>query len=150
MASSTPNTITLKNSGVRKEKLAGGAITPGHLITVNSSDQAVVHPTAGGNARKAFAVENDLIGNGIGDAYASGDTVQFEVYQPGDEVYALVPAAAAAIVIGDALESNGDGTLVLEGTTTATGDTDIVVGYALEAVDNSGGGAVARIKIEVA
>lgn len=150
MASSTPNTIVLKGTGVRKERLAGGTITPGHLVAVNTSDAAVVHPTAGGNARKAFAVENDLIGNGIGDNYSSGDTVQFEVFKSGDEVYALVPAGAQAIVIGDALESNGDGTLQKEGSATATGDNDIVVGYALEAVDNSGGGAVARIKIEVA
>lgn len=150
MASTTPNTVILKGNGYRKEADAAGTITPGHLVQCDSSGDVVVHATAGGNARKAFAVENDLIGNGITDNYTSGDRVQYNVFEPGNEVYAFVPAAAAAITIGTALESAGDGTLVAVGTATATGDTDIVVGYALEAVDNSGGASAARIKVEVA
>jgi len=150
MASTTPNTIILKGDGIRKEADAAGTITPGHLVEFDASGDLVVHATAGGNARKAFAVENDLIGNGITDNYVSGDRVQYNVFRSGDEVYALVPAGAAAIAIEAALESAGDGTLVNVGTATATGGTDIVVAYALEAVDNSGGGTAARIKVEVA
>lgn len=152
MASSTPNTIVLKGNGVRKERLAGGTITPGHLVLINTSDQVVVHPNAAQNARKMFAVENDIEGEGIDDNYTSGDTVQFETFQPGDEVYALVAALATAVTIGAALESAGDGTLRIQTADAASDQTqrDAVVAYAKEAVDNSGGSSVARIKVEVA
>jgi hypothetical protein len=152
MASSSPNTIILKCNGVRKEGIASGAITPGHLVEFGGANDLQVHSNAALNARKAFAVENDLIGNGITDAYALGDQVQYEVFYAGAEVYALVAAAATAITKGAALESAGDGTLRILTTDAATDDTqrDSVVAYALEAVDNSGGASAARIKVEVA
>lgn len=152
MASSTPNTIILKGNGCRKEGDAAGTITPGHLVQFDSSGDIVVHATAAGTARKAFAVENDLIGNGIGDNYTSGDRVQYNVFESGAEVYALVAASATAVTIGAALESAGDGTLRIQTTDAATDDTqrNSVVAYALEAVDNSGGATPARIKVEVA
>lgn len=148
----TPKTIILKGHGIRKEGVASGAITPGHLIEFGGANDLQVHGTAAGNARKAFAVENDLIGDGIDDAYALGDQVQYNVFQTGEEVYALVAAAATAIPKGAALESAGDGTVRIQTTDAATDDTqrDSVVGYALEAVDNSAGGSAARIRIEVA
>lgn len=150
LTNTTPNTIVLKGCGTRKEAIASGAITPGHLVEFGGAQDLRVHATAGGNARKAFAVENDLMGTGIDTAYALLDQVQYNVFKAGDEVYALVAAGAAAITKGNALESAGDGTLQVEGTATATGDTDIVVAYALESVDNSVGGSAVRIKVEVA
>jgi hypothetical protein len=47
------NTILLKGRGIRMEGPAGGSITPGHLVTVNSSGQIVVHNNAGGAALRA-------------------------------------------------------------------------------------------------
>lgn len=144
------NTIMLKGDGIYKEATAGGAITPGHLIVVNSSNAAVVHAGAEANAYPAFAAEQDVVGKDISDAYTSGDRVQYVIPQRGSEIYALVPAAAAAIVIGDELVSNGDGTLK-KVTTAAVTTLNLrrVVARAVEAVDNSGGGAPARIKVEI-
>jgi len=105
------NTIWLKGDGLVKEAKAGGGMTPGHLIKRNASNEFVVHATAGGDAApRMFALEQDFVGKGIATAYVQNDQVQALVPQPGAEIYALVPAAAAAVVIGDKLESNGDGT----------------------------------------
>lgn len=146
----TPKTILLKGDGVFKEAAAGGAVTPGHLININSSGAFVVHGTAGGDAFPMFAVEDDIQGKDITDAYASGDQCFAVVPARGAEIYALVPAAASAIVVGDILESNGDGTL-RKGAAAAVTATNLrrIVARALEAVNNSGGGTPARIKVEV-
>lgn len=144
-------TIVLRGGGIRKERKAGGAITPGHLVELNASDQFVVHSTAAGNAIAAFAVEAEVFGKDIDTAYASGDQCFVEYLPTGSEVYALVGAGAAAIAEGDYLESAGDGTLRKLATATATTQAQraSVVARALEAVDNSAGGTPARIKVEV-
>jgi hypothetical protein len=144
------NTIFLKGHGQIKEGNAGGAITPGHLLIKNTSDAYVVHATAEGNAYPVFAMEKDFVGKDLSTAYVSGERVQALHAIPGDEVYALVPASALAIVIGDELVSNGDGTLkkVTAGAV-AVGNLRRVVATALEAVDNSGGGSPARIRVQV-
>jgi hypothetical protein len=139
MAASTPHTILLKGRGQHEEAPAGGAITPGHLVKFNSSNALVVHATAAGAATPLFACENEINGKTIADAYATGDYVQAEFMYPGCQVYALVAAAAVAIVAGDLLESAGDGTLRKFGS-------GVVIAFAKEAVDNSGGGAAARIR----
>jgi hypothetical protein len=150
-----PTTILLRGRGLRREAPAGGAITPGHLVAYNSSGNLVVHGTAGAKTRPLFAVENELLGKGINDAYAVNDLVQAEELHVGD-VYALLPAAAAAIVIGDKLTSNGDGTLKKATAASQSGTTpftvtfaDHIIAEALEAVDNSGGGTPVRIKVAV-
>jgi hypothetical protein len=141
--SNPPHTILLKGDGVFKEGNAGGAITPGHLVTINTTAEAVVvHATAAAAASKLFAVENDIIGKGIDTAYASGDRVYYVACQPGCEINALVAAAAAAIVRGDLLESAGNGTL----RKLAAG---VALARALEAVDNSAGGTPHRLRVEV-
>ena len=133
------NTILLKGRGIRKEGVAGGTITPGHLLTINSSDALVVHATALGAAAALFAVENDIVGKTIDDNYVVNDYVQAEYLGSGCEVLGVVAAAAPAIVIGDLLESAGNGTLRKR-------TTGIAVAQAIQAVDNSGGGAAVRIK----
>jgi hypothetical protein len=137
-----PRVILLRGRGERREAPAAGAITPGHLIAYNSAGSFVVHPTAGGVARPIYACERDFEGKGIDDAYASGDYVQAEELHPGCDVLALVAAGATAIARGAKLESAGNGTLRNVGT-------GVVIAEALEAVDNSAGGAAARIKVSV-
>lgn len=146
----TPKTILLKGDGLYKEALAGGAITPGHLIDRNSSNQFVVHATAAGNAYPMFALEDEAQGKDITDAYASGEIVNAVIPQKGAEIYAIVAAAAPAIAIGDELESAGNGT-VRKVATTAVAQSNLrrVIGRALEAVDNSAGGSAVRLKIEI-
>lgn len=109
------STIILKGVQhcIRKEAKASAAITPGHLVEFGGANEMRVHSTVGGQGRKAFAVENDLIGKGIADAYNAAETVQYVVASPGVEINAIVSYAATK---GDFLESNGDGRLKLSST----------------------------------
>jgi len=101
----------LKGGFIRKEAIASSAITPGDLVEFGGVNELQDHSTVGGTARKAFALENDLIGRGIDDAYAAGETVQYAVCHSGTEVNARL-AAAATCTKGQALESAGNGRLV--------------------------------------
>jgi hypothetical protein len=148
MMPTTPHTIMLKGDFIRKEGEASAAITPGHLVEFGGSNDLQVHSSAAGVARKAFALENDLIGLGIDDDYASGDTVQYGVFSAGAEIYAWLDGGENAS-LGDALVSAGDGSLAVM----ASNEEFAVVAYALEAADNSGesaGGAQMRIQVEAA
>jgi hypothetical protein len=143
------HTIWLKGEGHVKEAVAAAAITPGHLIQRTSANAYQKHGTAEGDAFPIFAMEQDYVGSDIDTAYASGDRVSALYCEKGTEVYALLPAAAAAVVIGDELVSNGDGTLKkVTSAAVAVGNLRRVVALALEAVDNSGGGAAVRIRVE--
>lgn len=154
------NTIALKGDYIRKEGETDEAVTPGHLVEFGGGNDIQKHSTAGGNARKAFALENDLVGDGIDDDYASGETVQYGVMERGAEVNALLgtgTAASVSISKGQAVESAGDGTVQAWDTAGQATDpsatpveVDQLVGYAIEAVDNSAGGSEVRIQIEVA
>lgn len=108
----TPKTISLKGCPALREFVANAAITPGHLVEVMTTGKIRAHATAGGvRPARWFAREQAYTGKGIDTAYASLDTVPVLDCKPGDVVYALLPASAAAVVIGDLLESAGDGTL---------------------------------------
>jgi len=142
-----PNTINLKGGIIRKEAEAAAAIMPGHLVELDSSGLAQVQSSAGGVAQRAFALENDLIGGGIDDAYADSVTVQYGVFQRGAEVYAWLDGGEN-VGIGDLLVPAGDGSLAAVG----TDEEYAICAIALEAVDNSAesaGGAQARITVEV-
>lgn len=131
------NTIKVKKySDVIEEYEAGGAITPGHLIALNSAGKVVVHAGAQANVLPMFALEDELQGNGIDDAYASGDQVQCWIPYRGDIVYALLEDGQD-VNIGDFLVSSGTGTLTVASDESA-GPTEVIVGQALEAVDLSG------------
>ena len=130
-------TIVVVGEGIRKEALAAAAITPGHLVQYDSAGKLKVHATAGGFAARLFAIEDDLQGNEIGDAYSSGNQVIAEALPPGAEVYAII-ANGENIAKGDILVSAGDGTLK-EADTDSSGT--IVeqhpIAVALEAIDLS-------------
>jgi hypothetical protein len=145
------NTIVVKGYPMRKENVANETITPGHLITLNSSNKLIKHATAAGNTNATFAIENEVFGKGVDDNYVANDNVLYGIFQPGDEVLALVAASAGAIVIGDYLESAGNGTLRKVATAAATADTGraSIIAKALQAVDNSGGATPARILVEI-
>lgn len=139
-------TIMLKGRGIRKEAIASSGITPGALIDFGGSKDVQNHATAYGHAQKRFAVENDLIGKGIDDGYTLGEMVQYMVPEKGSEVYALLSYGASATK-GQALCSNGDGTLTTEATVTEDAG---IVAYAMETLANTSGGVPVRIKVEVA
>ena len=142
MTKTAPTTITLIGDPLRKEAAAGGTIKPGHLVELDSSGDFIVQATLGKDCQRTFALENDLIGDGVTDAYLITEQVQAGAFKRGEVVHAKLAAAAAAIVIGDQLEAAADGTLKIFAAGTA-------IPTALEAVDNSGGGSEVFIKAEV-
>lgn len=138
-----PTRIQLKGEGVFEEGRAAAIITPGMLVTLNSSGNVIPHATAGGRAEKAFALEDALQGRGIDDNYAVNELVAYAIQSPGDVVFAWLAAGETAAP-GSLLSSNGDGTLqVVAGTETA-------VGVALEARDNSDTSSLnARLRVRI-
>lgn len=141
------NTIKVKKySDVVEEYTAGGAITPGMLIELNSSGEVIAHNSAGENALLMFALENELEGEGVDDAYADDDKVQCWIPYRGDIVYAWLKDGEN-VSIGDFLESAGDGMLqkhvadVESFESAETGSITVypnqLVGVALEAVNLS-------------
>lgn len=142
-----PRTIRLKGVGRRIEKPAQGTIKPGSLVALTRTDGFIVHPSASHKATAMFAVENELVGLGIDDNYASGDLCQVEHFHQGDWVLAILAAGATKVWEGDYLESAGDGSVQLVGLDYQEGATAVL--QAMETVDNSGGGTIARIKCVV-
>jgi hypothetical protein len=137
------------DSGPKYEAIASGTITPGMLVEMTNAtaDTMKAHATSAGWAEAAFAVEDNMQGNEIGDNYASGAQMQYRVFRAGDMVYALLKDGQTAAK-GDALISNGDGTLAVSaGDSEAMQTDEHIVGMALEGVAASG--ADARILIRV-
>jgi hypothetical protein len=139
------------------EGKAHEAITPGMLISLRSTGKFQKHPTAGGSVLPMFALEDELQGKGITDAYAEDAPVQAWIPNRGEEVLALLKDGQN-VVIGDLLESAGTGELQKHVADTADSDDAItvinnqIVGIALEAVDlsdSSGADPSARIAIRI-
>ncbi len=130
------NTIVLKQvqrDRAQMEKVPAAAFYPGHLLEVTTADKFQKHSGAAGVvAPKIFALENELEGETISDAYGTSDRCVGWIPQPGDEVYAVLADGQTA-TIGSKLVSNADGTLKI--------GTANVVGMALEALDLSNSSA---------
>lgn len=106
-------TIILKNRDELRidEVVAAGTIKPGHLISIGSAGTAVVHAVKGGWAERMVAIEDALQGKTVAGAYSSTDRVSFLHALPGEEL-ALRVASGQNVVIGEALMSAGDGSLM--------------------------------------
>lgn len=142
MAKTKPRVIALMGMDslhYTEDGAAAEAITPGMLVEGTTS--VLKHSVAGGAARRMFALERDEMGKTIDDAYAIADTVKVGNFRPGDRVNALI-GSGENIAAGAELESAGDGTLRVQ----ASG---VIVGFALEAVNNSAGPGTARLRTEV-
>ena len=137
------NTIKLKKYlNVIEEYEAAAAIIPGELIELTTAGTVQVHSTASGNCLPMFALEDELQGKGIDEAYAAGDQVQVWIPTRGDQVYAIL-ADGNDVEIGNFLESNGAGELQLHaGLDVGSGGVveyaEPIVAVALEAVTLSG------------
>ncbi len=124
---------------IDEEKTANAALSPGHLIERMSTDKVRKHSTAGGVVFPMFAVEDAFQGRAIGDAYntTTYDLVQCWIPTRGDQVYATIKSTSETIVIGDFVESAGDGTLRKWDIASSSGvveGSQIIVGRALEAI----------------
>lgn len=138
------NTIHLGGDYDREEAYASAAVKPGNLVEFHSSSgnkRVRVHATAKGHAALMVAVEDSLQGKSIDDAFAStGDMVRvpINIYKPGGRAFVYLKPATAYLV-GDKLESAGDGTLQK-----LSGTADLkCIGECEEALDLSASGAVA-------
>lgn len=135
------NTIKLKDySHVVEEYTAAGAITPGMLVEVDSTNEVQAHSGVDGHAVPMFATEDEFFGKTINDAYAADDKVQVWIPQRGDMVYALL-ADGEEVVIGDKLTSNGDGALKVYEADASDVTYGAIIAEAVEAVDNSSSGS---------
>lgn len=138
---------------VVNEALAAAATTikPGHLVEeILATVQE--HSTAADNAQKLVALTDLPTGGTIDDVYTVAATVRYGAFHAGQKGFLRLAASAAAIVVGNVLESAGDGTVRIAAADTAT-DTDqrdAIVAYAVEAVDNSGGGSEVFIEVRFA
>jgi hypothetical protein len=131
--------IALMGQPIQNEDAAAAeAITPGHLVSQNTSGLWVKHPTAAGAAPRTFAMERDEMGKGIDDAYAIGDTVKVGAFTSGMRVNAII--GVVTTTIGGMMESAGNGTL-----------RNVTAGFpiarALEVVANGAGTARCRVEI---
>ena len=155
------NTIKIKKySDNIEEYAADAAIVPGSLLELNSTNEVKVHATSGRNVGpKMFALEDELQGKGIDDAYAAGDKVQVWLPAPGDVVLGIL-ADGQSVSIGSLLESNGAGYLIAHTPDAGSQDSiyqDAIVGTSLEDMDASadssgqdvGGGLGANKRIKV-
>lgn len=134
--------VVLKGDFVRKEAVASEAITPGHLIEFGGSNDVQKQSSAAeADAAKTWALENDLVGDDLDDDYASGDTVQYAVFDPGSELQALL-AHGENVSEGDALEADGNGALQAH-------SSGRVLAFAREDLNNTSG-SESRIDVEVA
>lgn len=157
------NTIKIKKyTDIVEEYEAYEAFFPGSLLALNSVNEVAKHASAGGNVgSKLFALEDELQGKGVDNAYAAGDRVQVWVATPGEVVLAIL-ADGQSVNIGDFLESNGAGYLRAHVADQGSQDSiyqEAIVGVSLEDMDASadssgqdmgvGYGANKRIKVRI-
>lgn len=138
------NTIKVKKySDVIEEMVASAAVTPGMLLIIESTGKVKAHNQADKDVFPIFALEDELQGKGIDDAYAANDPVQCWIPYRGDIVNAIL-ADGQKVVIGDPLTSDGYGRLKKHVTDTGASTVpwtvypEQIVGYAAEALDLSG------------
>ena len=132
---------------IYNERTATEAITPGMLVNSVASGTVEMNDLTGdGNGMVEVAVENDIFGKGLDDAYAANDTVISQLLTPGCEFNGLVPSGslggANVIVYDDYITSYAGGLL-------AKGTRANAIAMAREALDNSGGSAAARLRVVV-
>lgn len=150
MSASTPKTILLGTGDggdrpIYNAKATVANITPGHFLVPAAAGVAL--PAAvGAVAARLVAVEATWSTSentvDIDRVYANGDTVNYILAQPGDEIYAII-AASQTVLLNSVLEVTTAGTLAVE----ATNVGHDVVAVALEAITTTGSTARARVRI---
>jgi len=137
------NRIALSGEFEYVQKIAAGAISPGHLMMLDSAGKYNVNsaPTLG--AQKLFALEDAYQGKTIDadDAYAADDQVFGIIPRPGSKVQCVL-ATGVTVAIGAPLYPSNDGTL-----TPTIGSTVTVIGFAEAAVTTASAGEFCSIRI---
>lgn len=137
----------VENKPLYREKVvaSGETILPGHLVLDNGSGEWKNHDAAGAGGYFHIADMNIFEQKSVSDALTIGQS-SGAFYPRDGETYNVVLAASQTIAVGDALTSNGDGTVKEATTTGAT--PDVVLFYAEEAITTTG--ATDRIRARVA
>ncbi len=133
------NRIHAKGPYVHEENVANSAlIYPGFLIERDANDEVAPHDVFGGVTEAMFAEEDALQGRGISTIYDDDSIVSSILPGKGSCIRAMIKDGED-ISIGDALISNGDGTLVST-TLEESGDliTQHIIAFACEALDLTG------------
>jgi hypothetical protein len=138
-----PNRIELKGHVEYDEGRASAAIIAGQLIALGAvAGEVAPHASIADFHESAVAIESALWGKTIADPFAIGDLVPYVIGKKGAQLFVFVKAGEN-IAAGEALVSAGDGTLVsITNASAVSAGIKAVVGYAVEAIDLSGGGAV--------
>lgn len=137
------NTIKIKKYlDIIEEFIAAAAIYPGMVVEMDSAGKAKVHATAGGNVVPVMvALEDELQGKGIDDAYAAADKVQTWILNSGEVFYGIL-ADGQTIAKGDLLESDGYGRLQKHTPDAGSQDSiyqNAIVGVALDTISTAAG-----------
>lgn len=104
----TPTTIIAGGNGDYVEAVPAAAFSPGHLVEWTSAGKLQKNSASGGRCEKLIAIENDLEGEGVSDAYATTDRARAFVPYPGAKCRVKI-ANGQNVAIGNKLCSNGDG-----------------------------------------
>ncbi len=145
-AGSLTKTVAISGQFERLELKVVGTPTPGMLcLRSTTAGSGAVHASAGQSAEKIFALEDDLQGVEIDTAYTATAQGQFGHFHTGARVNALL-ANGQVVVVGQPVQSNGDGYLALHTAQDSPGGdiayNDAIVGYAEEALDMSDSSSV--------
>jgi len=119
---------------VNEDDVAGSVLMPG-LALVGAGTVL-----AGAAAIARFSLERDELGQGVLDAYASGDVVKTGTFHQGHRVLAWIPSGAT-ITADDEVVADAAGMMETLGTGTGT-----VLGRALDTITATADG---HIRIEV-
>lgn len=111
-----------KYSDVIEEFVAAGDITPGMVVKLTADGE--VEP--GGSALIMVALEDELQGKGIDDAYVAGDPVQVWIPYRGD----IFNGIGSGLTVGAFVEAGTDGRLVAH-------NAGVVVGQVVEVLEDN-------------
>lgn len=131
--------IHSKGPYIYEEYKANSAlIYPGFLIERDSNDEVAPHAPAGGAGEAMFAEEDAKQGRGVDTIYDDDSLVSCILPGKGSCVNAMIKDEQD-INIGDALKSNGDGTLVLANLDESAHAVDEhIIAYACVKIDLTG------------
>jgi len=115
MALNTISRIHSKGNYRYEEHVANAALSPGHLLEINSSNKVLKRNSGSTVGEALFAMEDALQGKTVDDAYSANEVVPCILPAKGSVVNAML-YAGVNYTVGTILESKGDGTLT-SGTT---------------------------------
>ena len=130
-----------KNDPIKGEKPAAAALSPGHIIIANTDGKVLKHATDGSGGLIFIADVNML--DGVNDAYAAGDTVQY-FEPPSGETYQVRAKTGQALVKDiTPLTSDGAGRVRV-----GVVGTDTIIAYAAETVTTSANEQLVLVKFQ--